>query len=225
MKRSSKFLYILAIISLPIQLQAASVNLVNPGFEDPLLANGVWTIGTVPGWSVIKPPSGPDAGVYNPPAHIFQSAVPEGNQIAFSNGATLSQILSEQIMGNTRYTLDVSVGMRLDAPLDGYEIQLLAAGNLLASLSSNISAHNAPIPGAGRFVDASLTYLSGTSYLGENLEIRLMSSGVQAIFDDVRLDGTAVNVSAVPLPAGFLLFGSGILSLIGAANRKRIQNI
>ena len=83
-------------------------------------------------------------------------------------------------------------------------MQLFAGGNLLAQ------DQYPPIPAVGGFLTSTVNFTANVlnPYLGQTLEIRLLSGGQETIFDNVRLE-------AVPIPAAAWLFGSGLLGLIG----------
>ncbi len=61
------------------------------------------------------------------------------------------------------------------------------------------------------------TALAGDPQIGQALEIRLSSVGVQTNFDNVQLD--AMTISDVPEPATLLLLGLGLAGL-GFARRR-----
>ena len=152
----------------------------NPGFEAQVLGDGGYIPGNLTGWTIT---GGTDAGPFNPAANMYAGGlVPEGQNGAYSNGPTLSQVLPATLKPSTDYTLQVDVGQRLDAGIAGYGVELLAGGTILAQASS-------PIPATGAFVTATVTYHAAADdfLLGQPLEIRLLSGGLQANFDNVAL--------------------------------------
>ena len=98
------------------------------------------------------------------------------------------------------------MGLRLDLAergylSPGYAVQLYAGGHWLAQESSLT-------PAGGTFELSTVNYHATGSdpYLGQALEIRLVTNASQASFDKVTLD-------YVPLPPSLLLLGSGLVGL------------
>lgn len=185
---------------------AVPISIVNAGFESPTIGDGGFTIGTIPGWTI----NNTDSGVYNVDAFRFAGGVEaaEGQNVAYNNGSTIAQILSTNLTANRNYTLRVMVGDRIDTDFPGYSIQLLAGGVVLATENSLN-----PVNG---YLESVLTYTStGASPTGA-LEIRLISLGVETIFDDVRLDEAAAGGGpdpAIPEPATVTLLAAGLAGL------------
>ena len=109
------------------------------------------------------------------------------------------------------YTLTVDVGNSATIAFGGYNIQLLAGGNIIAEDNNSLT------PLSGEFVTSSLSYTSliGDVLLGQGLEVRLSRFGSvgETNFDNVTLEQT--TVSAVPAPTAVWLLGSGLIGLIG----------
>jgi hypothetical protein len=98
-----------------------SIIINNPGFET-LPSNPVWSDcsgsggagcrntydGNIPGWST----SGSISGLFQPGPSDFTLPLPaaEGQTVAFTNGGTISQVLSATLQASTLYTLQVDVG-------------------------------------------------------------------------------------------------------------------
>jgi len=204
LKFTSLFL-LLALLTLGFTAPAwaDTIAITNPSFETHApfgcTGCGTWNVGPIHGWTI----TGGRAGSWLPDSSAFPS-VPDGNIIAFSNGATLSQTLSASIAPYTTYSLSVDVGHRLDGTDGypaGYTIELLAGGMLLRS----ISGFSGDIP-KGTFQDVSFNFTSGATGSG-NLAIELISGGIQSDFDNVRL--TAAQASE-PGSLALLITGLGL---------------
>lgn len=183
-----------------------SIAIDNAGFEEFGLADGrftrtyfsnnpnlIVTPDPIPGWTLPPAPrteANSNAGTFNPTTGRYPAGAPEGQNVAYvaSASATVSQVLSAVLEGNTTYTLQVEVGDRADLGFPGYSVQLLAGGNLLAE-GDNIDLS----PADGTFATLVITFTAAGNdpNLGQSLEIRLNSNGQQTNFDDVRL--TAVG--------------------------------
>ena len=123
--------------------------------------------------------------------------MPDGQNVAFSNGATIAQVLTEPLTAGTRYVLQVDVGHRLNVSLAPFSVELWAGG-FLAGAST-------PAPAAGSFATVTVTYdaPANSPFLGQFLEIRLISSGTQVCFDNVRLTAAAsAGISGMAIDAG-----------------------
>jgi len=183
----------------------SSARIVNPGFEDPVLAEGDWTWLDVPGWTQVGPES---IGVWNPETVYFPAEAPEGQNVAYIwhdpvPAGGLTQVLAETLAADTTYTLTMQVGN--SATYDshpGYQVQLLAGGTVLAEDNNTLT-----IP-EGQFVTSTVTYTYDPAHsdlVGEPLEIRLLhkalgDGGTELEFDDVQL----VADPPFPAPAGMV---------------------
>jgi hypothetical protein len=190
---------------------ASTIPITNAGFEDPAVALGRFTTSDIPGWTTIFTGSPDDrVGVFHPPSD-FLGGVPEGDQVGYSNGPTLSQVVSENLVADTPYRLTVDIGNRQLTPIDGYEVQLLAGSTVLGFVDETMIL---PDLETFRTVTVSFKADSANPAIGQPLEIRLFSDAAQVIFDNV-------NLETVPVPPAALLFGSGLLGLVGIARRKK----
>jgi len=200
-------------------LTLTTLTIVNPGFENPVLADGSWE-STPPAWTdgyydVADPGvwvvGDSLAGVYNPSAADgYGGVAPEGdNVMAATSGARydkgMSQVLSANLQANTQYDLSALVGNPFlfngSTTTADYRIELLAGGVVLASDTGPSPADDTT------WTTAELTYDSGDSpaHLGEALEIRLLAvdftDGKGVDFDDVKLtaEGPTPDPYAVTL--------------------------
>jgi hypothetical protein len=210
--------------ALSMAVSANSIPVTNPGFELPTLVPDGW-VSYIPGWTT---GSGiPDSvGVFYPTAAQYPGSIPEGNNVAFTKGPFISQILTSTLLPGTVYTLTVDVGYRLDnssGPFSGFTILLLAGNTVIASSSSGT-------PAAGNWISAVATYTSlvADPLEGQPLQILLTVNNpypYQVNFDNVNLDASALPssqapTSAVPEPGTLVLVGSGLAGFL----RRRVRS-
>jgi hypothetical protein len=186
-------------------LSGATIPVTNSSFEDYVLPPGFTTGGTGLtgyGWTVS---SGLSVGVFHPVSQ-FPSGVPDGVNVAYSHGATISQGLAAVLSANVSYTLEVDIGDANNFVFGGYRVQLLAGSSVKAE------DNNTLVPPNGGFVTSTVAFtaLPSDPNLGQQLLIKLVALDAETSFDQVRVDATAV-----PEPAGLLLFsmGWGVLAL------------
>ncbi|GCL59802.1 PEP-CTERM sorting domain-containing protein [Microcystis aeruginosa] len=204
------------------QVRAASIFIANHSFEDPIITDlsGILDtgIGTTGNWTFTGASArgfiNPGLGENDVPGFWYgpSPTLPNGNQVAWSNGGTISQTLTETLQANTKYTLGVYVGHRQNVAFAGYNIELLAGATVLAS-------NNSITPAAGTFAPVTVSYTSGSSgsLLGQALQIRLTSNGEQANFDLITLDA-----SPIPEPSAMLgLLGFGLLGIASKLRQKQ----
>lgn len=205
--------------------QAASVSIFNHSFELPDRAPG---FGGEPGlghathgW--IETGSG---GLVDTTGQGRMVDTPDtdGNQaLALNNGAamafldsTYSPIASTvTLQANTIYTLTFDVGDRNDLNFGGGEIRLGYGGTgIAADIGTNLLTATSvtnPTPGNGDWATWTSTFETGAAPagLGQALRIEFAVSGVQTVFDNVRLDA-----SPVPEPSIAILSALGSLLLL-----------
>ena len=183
------FLSILVLVCTTSPAFANSIPIQNFSFEttNPLNiscgACGNYNLGPIPGWT-----STGVTGSWQPGPASFNQPLPNGSIVAFTNGGSLSQTLSDSLLANTAYTLSVDVGHRLDGFATNFIIQLFAGSTLLNSITG-FSGTITP----GAFATQSFSYLSGATVPLGNLAIVLSSSGTQSVFDNVQLTATSVS--------------------------------
>ena len=213
----------LASLGLAIPAMAQSpLTIANPGFEEPILANGAYQAGPPPGWNAFN---GANVGVLNPTTGDLPDEAPEGENVALVTSSVeedgLTQTLTSTFQADANYTLSAVVGNTLfTGSFPGYRVQLLAGGTLLAEDDNSLVLAE----GAVATSTASYTYDAADSGLvGQPLEIRLLSKGLVAgeevAYDDVQLTVALANPAAdsggpyqVTIPDGSLsLDGSGSL--------------
>ncbi|MCP3959178.1 MAG: hypothetical protein GY719_15115 [bacterium] len=209
MSSKARLFFLILFISFPYlaPLGAEQVPIGNPSFEADALCEGCNAI-SITGWATS--PGGGD-GVFNPTAAQYPGGVvPDGENVAYVNlsGNSVRQILTAVLEADRRYTLRVEVGNRLDEAFAGYRVQLRAGGVVLAEDNSSLT------PAPGEFVTSTVTY-DATAFdpqLGQPLEIWLLSPGVQANFDQVRLE-RKISVANPSFEADVLCDGCNAISI------------
>jgi hypothetical protein len=220
--------------------QAATVAVENGDFS----SGGAWAEGQATaghaggsptGWGAS---AGSNMGHWNPTAQNFVDEASHGGVgwahaapiRNLGNGGMLAQtIQGHTIQANTRYTLNVDVGRRLDggAGWEGYEIGLLAGlldgtGLLFASLTDATSGVEIPV---GAFRTVSLVFETGASdpFIGKQLTLLMAGKGAGSAFDNVMLDAAPLQVSAVPEPAtwAMMIVGFGAAGAMVRSSRRR----
>jgi hypothetical protein len=214
------------------QVRAASIFIANHSFEDPIApqqgTTGFYTNNSSPvvigNWFNAHA-TGADQGVLDPTKSqnltgndIFYGLqpVPDGNQVAYSNGGTIAQKLSAVLQPNTRYTLSAYIGRRNVLAFPANNIRLLAGDTVPTTLAIS----NSVTPAPGTFERVTVSYTSGgigDPLIGKPLQIYLASSGVQTNFDLITLDA-----SPIPEPSAILgLLGFGLLGIASKLQQKR----
>jgi len=173
-----------------------------------------FNIGAVQDWTVT---GGGNVGQFQPGPgsgnFTYFNTVPDGATIAFSDGATISQIVGNVVVG-TVYTLQVEEGARKDTGFGTFN----AATSLVIGTTPVVATGVAPTPGNWSTFMATYTGLPGDA--GKTITILLSASGSQGDWDNVRLDAVS-NAEPVPEPVSFLLLGAGLIGLAGAKRFRR----
>lgn len=220
---------------------AAPVTVNNPGFEDPVIANGTFATTSAPaGWSTYGDINFINRviGVLNPATTTLYSVpAPDGANVgvvflldagpAVESG--FSQTLAATLHTNTLYTLQVDIGNIVNDPnpphssfnfsgFPGYRVDLLAGGTVIAS------DNNTLLPDEGKFLTSTVMFSVGGSHLlaGQQLGIRLVNldgaAGIEVNFDNVRLDASP---APIPEPASFgFCAAAAALGLTGMIRRR-----
>lgn len=229
---------LLAIFSFSFQgLSVASfVNVRNPSFETPTLAEGETSI-NANAWGLH--PSSIYASTYisnlMEGTSLISPTATDGDNIAvIKSRGNIFQKLDATLEANTIYTLTLDVGK-----YNGYEIPWCdhpGAGTYFNGFSGIYFGYDQVynwsfgvlgakklniIPFAdGEFTEVEIVFKTGDTHdgIGKNLWISLYANGADfntyVAFDNVRMDAVSV-----PLPETFLLLGSGILFFCGIKRR------
>jgi len=217
MKKSKTILTVVAvaILALSASAGAAGIPIVNPSFEDPVLAEDDWTWLDVPGWTQV---GGDGPGVWNTTTSDFDPVVaPEGQNVLYTENAVgdaggVAQVLTETFAANTDYTLTVSVGNSWAYYWSGYNVQLLAGGTVIAEDDNTLWPDY-------MLWDTSIveyTYDPGDlGLVGQPLEIRLLNLGIDMDAADPSVVGVEFDaVSLIPEPTTLVLLCLGGLALL-----------
>jgi hypothetical protein len=195
---------------------SAIIPVLNPSFEDtnPLTVacGGVdcaYNAGPIPDWVTTGPTGSWQPG--NPSNSVYFDGLPDGVVVAYANGGTITQIVSEVVTLGTTYTLLVDVGNRKDLPQTG-EVYLTIGGTPVAAIGG--------IAAEGAFATFTATYTGLAADVGKSIGILLTTSGPQGVFDNVQLSSEA---APVPEPASVGLLGLGLLGIMAIRRRSAKQ--
>jgi len=194
------------------------VNLVlNPSFEDPVLAEDGYTWGDVPGWTLVggEATDIEGSGVWNVTLADFDPVLaPEGENVLYTEylpegiAKGVAQVLTETFAADTDYTLTAEVGNSNYYYNGGYSVQLLAGGTVIAEDNDTLW----PEYKTWATSTVAYTYDSADSALvGQPLEIRLLNleldkdsppagEVVGVEFDNVTLSYAASAEPGVTIP-------------------------
>ena len=195
-------LTVLAVTLAPAPAAALPVDvpIVNADFEADTIGTPGADQPTIIGWDTT---AGGGDGIFRPTASDYPGGIPSGQNVAYVNlpGNRVAQTLTTALEGATRYRLSVEVGWNENDAFAGYILELRAGIHVLATQDTAVR------PLQGQFVTAVLEYTSPVDHpgIGEALEIRLLSPGVQANYDDVRLTAETVGTCAETLLVPFFL--------------------
>jgi hypothetical protein len=153
-----------------------------------------YSIAPIPGWT--------NSG-YSGQAQLgsnYFNSIPDGITIAYSNnaGGTIMQSVGT-VAANTTYTLRVDLGLRKD----GFE----SLGTVALLVGSTPVYATGVTPTLGNWSTFTAIYNAAAADLGKPLTIQLTATGMQSVFDNVRLDASPATPQIMILPQ--LAFGGG----------------
>ncbi len=178
----------------------------------------------------------PFYGVFNPIPAAFNTPPPEGKNVAIfdsgylppgSGSFGLSQTLTNSLTANTNYTLKASVGntQTFHVPgvvfnnhdgFPGYQVQLLAGGNVIASDNNTIN------PADGFYGTSVVSYTASANdpNLGKPLQIRLIDLNINP-GRQITIDNVTLTATAVPEPNSILgLLAVGTFGAVSVLRKK-----
>jgi len=172
-----------------------------------------YSVGPIPGWTTT--PSSAVAGQFRPgpsPSPFFTAPLPNGITDAYSNtaGSMLTQTVTTLAQAGVTYTLLVDLGHRLDYPF-------VSAADLLINGIPHVAT--GVVPTSGNWSTFTTTYTAIGADTGSAITIRLLTSGLQSEFDNVRLSDS--TVSGVPEPEVMGMIGAGFVALALFARRRK----
>ncbi|MBS1826335.1 MAG: PEP-CTERM sorting domain-containing protein [Acidobacteria bacterium] len=206
----TKLLLIAAACAL--HLPGALLTVANHSFESPTLGTVGGASGIISSWTGSV---GSSSLTLRPSAAQLSGGPADGLQVLYMNLGSRFQTLADVLTANTVYTLSVAVGNRNDLSMASYLFTLEAGSTVIATASAPPNS----IPADGDMDDVTISYtaLAGDPLLGQALTIRLShvvgTNDNHALYDNVRLDASAITTGDVPEPASMLLAAAGLLLL------------
>jgi len=177
---SKKLIYLMSFVLVLVVTGTATpdqrtITIVNPGFEDPVLAEDGYTWLDVPGWTQV---GGEGPGIWHVTSADFDPVVaPEGQNVLYTENAVgdaggVAQVLTETFAANTDYTLTAEVGNSWYYYNGGYSVQLLAGGIVIAEDNDTLW------PEYKTWATSTVAYTydpADSALVGQPLEIRLLN--------------------------------------------------
>jgi alpha-L-rhamnosidase len=172
------------------------ITVANHSFESDSVGGGLYTTGIPANW--VTTDAG-QCGVIDRNADAggqqFMSRLAvtpdaaDGEQMAWSNGADFHQVLGVPLAANTTYTLTVDVTTQSVLSFPAGSSIRLGTGNAFGTNLLTAHTVSAPAVTPGTWSLWQTTFVTGASPagLGEPLRVELVSGGIQAVFDNVRL--------------------------------------
>ena len=194
-RQGARWLSVVGVLLLGVPLAAQTLVVGNHSFEDTPLAENQFVF-SANGW--VSSGGGTSAGTFNPAVEEIP-VMPDGSDnLAFVNGQSglsgFYQVLGDPVQANSLYTLTVDVGDRASTEFPSNVSIRLGAGSTWGDSLFPVLTSSTPTPSLGWEV-WQVSYRSDqfSEYVGSVVRIELNADSVQALFDNVR-----VQVSAVP---------------------------
>jgi HpiC1 cyclase len=202
----------------PMAARAATLNILNPGFEyGPALTEGIGDdrgpyVGAANNWDV-----GGFAGSFMPLADGAAYDLGPLGVVGFMNvGGTLGQTLSDVFEADTNYVLSFDIGHRKDLGFAGSVI--FYTDSPLTPIASFLLNDPGQDAFGLQFISLLATDIPNGA-IGQNISLRFSASQGQVNIDNVQL-----NAALVPLPSAVFLFASG-MGIVAWSSRKRIPGL
>jgi hypothetical protein len=201
------------MIGAPITVNNASFETANPLNQICTGTNCAFNTAVIPSWTA----SGSASGSFrpgNPANNVYFSTIPDGSIVAYSNGGSLEQTVTPTAVAGFTYTLQVDLGNRFEQNF---------AASIALVIGSNSVTGIGVVPVEGGWSTYTAAYTATAADAGQAITIRLISSGPQGNFDNVRLDGTMATDPGgptIPEPQTYALMGFG-LAAIALIKRNR----
>ena len=169
-----------------------SIEIANASFEHDDHGNNAWNYG-IEGW---QQSNSRGAGDWNPTSNNYADEASEGENVAWINSGSISQVLDETLEENSTYSLNLDLGDRNDSGTADYSVNLYAGDQLVSTITQgDFALVN------GEFVTATLELDSSTlagdfTGFGEPLKIEIVKEGGgQLNIDNVSLTKTAMHLA------------------------------
>jgi hypothetical protein len=227
----------------------APLNVLNPSFESPAVADNQAPAGDPTDWAAFGDITGGNSGVENPGDAAFPGTtgdpgtIPGGdgvqnvyiNQVGPATNGELGifqniDAAAPIIASDTVYTLTVGIGNALNVPDETFAVRLVATSPAGSTTIAEATGNADTYAPQGRFLDisAASSPLITNNLVGNGLQIQLVNTN-SADFDTNTLAGIQVNFDnvrvdaspSVPEPTALGFFG--IIGLTALGRRRRQQ--
>jgi hypothetical protein len=166
---------------LPGSANAASVPIVNAGFEDIALVDGGFTSSAqpesvaMPGWVFLSPTSGSDYGSWNPTVGDLASQTYEGQNVAYHGVGSFQQALTTNRQPSMHYVLTVqqSLPSAIRPTAGTWKIELRAGASVIGDATGNIADLT-----RGVYMQRTVTFDSPETITPEPLCVVAASGGI-----------------------------------------------